>query len=76
MRTGDGWAVLLQPTRMMTFIYSFFPSGSGFPVFLPASGTAIDIRDVDACCRNSSRASELVICIYGRFSFQSMRLVV
>lgn len=49
------------------FLLSFFPFSSGYPVFLPSSGTAIDIRDVDACYRNSSRASELVICIYGRF---------
>lgn len=40
-----------------------------FPVLLPASGTAIEIRYVDACCRGPSRAPKLVICIFGRFSF-------
>lgn len=29
-----------------------------FPVLLPASGTAIEIRYVDACCRGPSRGSE------------------
>lgn len=43
-----------------------------FPVSLPASGTAIEIRYADACCRGSSRAPKLVICIFGRFSYLSM----
>lgn len=50
------------------FFLSFFPAVV-FPVSLPASGTAVEIRHVDACCRGSSRAPELVICIFGRFSF-------
>lgn len=43
-----------------------------FPVLLPASGTAIEIRYVDACCRGPSRGSEAChLHIWSVFLFQA-----